>query len=278
MPAHLTAEAVGASHCAVHISERPGEGPTMVLLHGIPGSSASWDPLVQAFGAGPRLLIPDLVGFGGSDRTDDIRSLHAAGQAEALAPALAPLLGERPVLVGHDFGGPVAIELIARLPGRFSALVLVSTNVLADTPIPFPLSLVNAPLMGNLAARLLFSRLSLRMMYRQGSKRRKLDSRNGVGDSAQARAIATIFCESLRHLPEIYGPLERALANIDLPALVVWGDSDPFFGVDRAERTVAALRNATMRVVDYCGHFLPEEAPEELAAAILSFVGTPRIQ
>lgn len=269
MAARVTSAGPEGANLAVHTF---GSGaPSVLLLHGIPGSSRSWDAVVRELEGSCKVLVPDLLGFGASERTREIALLHARGQAAALAPALGPLLTPGTVLVGHDFGGPVALELMGRMPGVFGGLLLISTNLFPDTPVPFPLSLVRLPLAGRLAGAALFSRPSLRFMYRRGSRTR-LHPGPGIGDRAQARAIATIFGESLRNLNALYSPIARAASEVRLPTLVVWGDGDPFFGTGQAKRTQDAIPGAHLQILSDCGHFVPEERPGDVARLILEMV------
>ena len=252
-----------------------GDGDaTVVLLHGIPGSSRIWDGVVPLLASGCRVVVPDLLGFGGSGRSTDLVVLHAAGQAAALAQVLDHLGVGRAVLVGHDFGGPVALTLARRRPELVSGLVLLATNALADTPIPFPLSAVTWPGWGRLAARILFSAPSLSLMLRRavGSPRPPLDIESALGDRGQRRAIRLIFQASLTGLAELYGPVQDGLAGVAVPALVGWGDRDPFFSVDQGRRTAAAIPGARLRLYEDAGHLLPEERPREVASDVAELV------
>lgn len=269
MAARVMAPGPGGDPLSVHIFGTGG--PTVVLLHGIPGSSRSWGGVVRELQDSCTVLVPDLVGFGASERTSDIARLHAHGQAASLESALRPLLAPGAVLVGHDFGGPVAVELLGRMPGAFGGLMLISTNLFPDTPIPFPLSLVRMPMVGRLAAAAIFSRPSLRLMYRQGSRTR-IDPRPGIGDRTQAKAIATIFGSSLRNLDALYRPIASAASEVRLRTLVVWGDGDPFFGTGQARRTADAIPGANLEILIGCGHFVPEEQPEKVARLIQELV------
>lgn len=86
------------------------------------------------------MVVPDLIGFGPSQRPSVIGDLHAASQAEALAELIDEIgLGSFTV-VGHDFGGPVAIALSGLRRTHVEALGLLVANVFPDAPIPFPLA------------------------------------------------------------------------------------------------------------------------------------------
>jgi pimeloyl-ACP methyl ester carboxylesterase len=253
---------------------REGAGPAVMLLHGVPGSAATWSQVAVRLAPEADVIVPDLLGFGGSARPRDLQTLHAVSQAEALLDALDAQEVPTATVVGHDFGGPVALSLLAMAPERVSSLGLLATNAFPDTPIPFPLSTIFWPVFGRLAAAGLFSRPSLRLMLRTGvgSPRVRLDPAAHLADADQVRAVRTIFEGSLRHLTELFSPVEIALETADVPGFVLWGDRDPFFTIESGKRTAAAFGVPLTRL-DGAGHFLPEERPEEVAQAVLSLHG-----
>ncbi len=245
----------------------------MVLLHGIPGSGASWhDVATRLAGRGATALVPDLLGFGASPRPLGIAALGADAQAAALVQALDERRVGRFAVAGHDFGGPVAAWTLRHAPDRVTHLSLAATNAFPDSPVPLPIRAVTWPVLGRPAAALLFSAPALRLMVRQAAQE-PVDVARAVGDARQARAIATIFAASLRELPERYAPVRDALAAATVPTLVAWGERDPFFSLAQARRTADLVPGARLEVYAGCGHFVPEERPLELAddlAALLS--------
>jgi pimeloyl-ACP methyl ester carboxylesterase len=251
-------------------AEATGSGPTVLLLHGIPGAGAVWNRVGDRLAAGHRVICPDLIGFGHSARSDDIRVLWADAQADGVLALLDDLEVTRALVVGHDFGGPVAAHLMAKAPSRFAGLVLASTNTFGDTPIPFPLSGILWPGIGGIWARMLFSAPSLRMMVRQGvgTNAPRLDPSVYVGDRGQVEAIRAIFSTALRELAKRYQPITDTLQGVHVPTRVVWGDRDPFFPLAQAERTAGLIEGATVTVLAGAGHFLPAERPTELADTI----------
>ena len=239
---------------------------TFLLLHGIPGSARTWDAVAERL-RGDRVLMPDLLGFGGAPFPEDEDGLLAANQAAHVESVLDEAGVDRVVVVGHDFGGPIAAHLHRRAPDRVAALALLATNAFPDTPVPFPLSMLRAPVLGAIAERVLFSRPALELMVRQGMRtpgiRPPMD--RYIADRRAQRSIATIFASSLRRLDELYRPVAETLATAQVPALVGWGDRDPFFPVAVGRRTADLLPHARFRLYEGAGHFLPEERPEEVA-------------
>jgi pimeloyl-ACP methyl ester carboxylesterase len=249
-------------------------GRKILLLHGIPGSRRVWASVSQHLATEHTVLSPDLLGFGGSDVVHDINSLWIEGQGRALLGLLEQLGWQRFSVVGHDYGGPVAMGLHALAGDRFETVTLVSTNMFPDTVVPAPLSGIFLPLIGRGIAKLLFSRASLGMMVRSGMRRRKPASLGHyLGPKTQSVAIATIFETALREMEERYAPVLNEWRKVHVPRVVVWGDSDPFFSVEVGRRT-SNENGAMFRLLSRAGHFLPEECPEDLSEAVLSLLRT----
>lgn len=220
------------------------------------------------------VLAPDLVGFG--DSPGGGRPPHAAGQADILAGLIRAVGLARVHVAGFDFGGPTAVLLAARAPDLVASLTLAATNTLTDTPIPWPLHLVRPPLVGDVFARLFFGRVGLLVMWRAAVARREryscAEHRAMLGEGDTVASTRRIFQASLRDLPGLYGPVETGLGLIRVPSAVVWGDRDPFFPVEVGRRTAARLAGSTFTVLNGCGHFIPNEEPDALAAIIMDTV------
>lgn len=250
---------------------RSGAGPAVVLLHGIPGQGLVWQQVAAALGDEFDIVVPDLVGFGASEGPErpTTDTVGPAAQAAGVARLLDDLGVRGATVVGHDFGAPVALLLAASRPDLVGALCMLSGNTFPDTPIPFPLSLVNVPGVGGLFSRLLFSTPSLGLMLRRGTGSASTPPARALylGDRRQRRTVAIAFSGALTRLAELYAPVAAALADLGVPALVGWGDRDPFFPPGQAERTAAAA-NARLRIFQGAGHFLPHERPTEIAEEI----------
>ncbi len=250
-----------------------GIGEAVVLIHGIPGGPGAWHPVAGHLAHSHRVIVPHLLGFQESSRPALPTELWTDSQAEGVLRVCDQLGIQEAVLVGHDFGGPVAAKLIELRPHQWSHLALFSTNVFGDTPIPMPLALAVLPGIGGIFRKLLFSKPALAMMLKQGVGRPgvSLESASYLGDDKQVNAIATIFSYALMNLDSLYPPIERALAGYDRPSLVGWGDRDPFFSVDQGRRT-AELLAGEFSLYGGAGHFTPEECAEEITADLRKFL------
>lgn len=253
---------------AVHAS---GDGPTVVLIHGIPGSRHAWiDVEPRLLEAGYRVITLDLLGFGDSDRPSDRESLWIEAQVDAIAAALQARNESAAVIVGHDYGAPIAVRFAIRYPERSRALVLAAGNLFTDTPIPAPLKVVALPVVGDLAARVMFSAPALRMMLWAGSGRPRptLNHESYIGDPEQQLAIRTIFTTALRELAGRYAQIEAALSRLHLPVSVIWGDRDPFFSVEIGRRAARSISGARFHLARGAGHFLPAERADLFVEAV----------
>lgn len=254
---------------------RRGSGPTVVLVHGIPGCADGWRGVESELARSCDVVTVDLLGFGssGGPSRPSSQDVGPMAQAAALAALLDDLGVRDATVVGHDFGAPIAVLLTADRPDLVGALVLLAGNTFPDTPIPFPLSLTTAPAIGRLVSTLLFSRPSLALMLRQGvgEGASAPDPAAYLGDARQQRTIATIFLAALTRLEDLYTPVAEALEQLSVPVLVGWGDHDPFFPVQQGART-AAVAHGTLHVFEGAGHFLPHERPDEVARVVADLV------
>lgn len=262
-----------------------GEGPAVLLVHGNPTWSFLWRKVIRALSAsGYRVIAPDLVGFGLSDKPRRL-SFHTVDTHVDIVTELVSRLELGSVVVaGQDWGGPIGCGVAERLDadGALRGLVLGNTAVLAAKR---PVHATSFHRFAHLpiASEVAFVGLGFPLQWLP----RIQGDRTSIGHN-EARAYAFPF---RRHRDRV-GPL--ALARMvphrdghpSLPALdrigawvagwkgptaLVWGVRDPVLG--RALRRLAeALPHARVTETD-AGHFLQEEVPQELCAAIRSLAG-----
>lgn len=243
-----------------------GTGQVIVLLHGFPGNARDWGAVATTLSPNYRVIVPDLLGFGRSDAPNDIAGLNIAAQSAALEHLLAERNVTRCVLVGQDYGGPIAVALAARRPDLVVGLVLSSCNFFRDPALQAPMKLLPVPGIGRAVEAALFSPPSLRYMAHNGTRSGK--RLPAVNSAAEVRSIHTIFATILRDLPTHFGAVEDALPALAVPVLVAWGDHDPFFAVPHARRAADAIPGARLRLYEGVGHFPHLEVTETYACDI----------
>lgn len=111
----------------VHLRERPGDGPVVVLLHQTPSSSVMWEDVMAAYPPGPRIIAPDTPGFGASDPPSALPADGLGYYARRLVGVLDALGVERADVAGHHTGAMIATELAVAAPERVRRLVLLGT-------------------------------------------------------------------------------------------------------------------------------------------------------
>lgn len=226
---------------------RSGDGPPRVLaLHGWRRTSADFDKVLSGLSAGAVAL--DLPGFGASPEPP------AAWGTEDYAKAVTAVLSEfdgPAVVLGHSFGGRVAVRLAASQPQAVAALVLTGVPLLRAAP-------AGKPALSFRAARWLHRRGVL-----PDDRMEALRRKHGSADYRAATGVMRdVF---VRVVNESYEDDLRALA---CPVELVWGSDDADARLDVAERAAKLVGEARLTVVDGAGHLTPLTAPDALRAAV----------
>jgi haloalkane dehalogenase len=259
-----------------------GEGQPVLLVHGTPTSSYLYRRLIPALANHRRVIAPDHLGFGSSDKRGNA-DYTPAGHARNLERLIEALSLKDLVLVVHDFGGPIGLSYALEHPENVRGLVLFNTWMwsLAGTPAERMSRLLSGAL-----GRFLYTRLNLspRVLLKAafGDKRK-------LGREAHRHYMSAFPTPADRRAPwvlarELIGSTEwyeslwsRRARLAETPALLLWGLKDPAFGPSYLARWREALPSA--RVVEYveAGHFVQEEAPEEAAAQMVRFLEDPAV-
>lgn len=252
---------------------RMGQGDPVVLLHGTPFSSVVWRDIAVALARTHQVYVWDMLGYGQSEMRDG-QDVSLAAQQEIFASLLDHWGLTEPTVVAHDFGGAVALRthLLSRL--RYRALALVDPVALAPWGSPFfRLVRENAAVFGQLPENL---HAALVREYVASASSRGLHPaslerlvRPWLGGAGQAAFYRQIAQADQRYTDEI----EPRYAEIDIPVLVCWGADDTWIPVAKGEQLAGAIPGARLRRVPGAGHLVQEDAPAELTAALLEFLG-----
>jgi pimeloyl-ACP methyl ester carboxylesterase len=263
-----------------------GSGDPVVMVHGNPTWSFHFRALVTALRGDHRVIAPDHIGMGLSDKPDDRRyPYRLASRVDDLEALLASLRLTRPLtLVLHDWGGMIGMAYAARHPETIGRLVLLNTAAFHLPPemkLPASLRLARDTPLGTLAvrgagafhraaARLCCTRRPLSREVRRGytAPYRSWASRIGIlrfvqdiplrpGDPSYA-----LVSEVEAHLPRFR----------DTPALICWGERDFVFTPAVLERWRAIWPRAEVHRFPDCGHYLLEDAAEEIPGLVRAFL------
>lgn len=253
-----------------------GEGPAVVLVHGIPTSPMLWRhvlPLVRG-----RCLAFEMTGYGGSIPDGESRDLGLAAQAERLLQWLDTLGVEKPVLVGHDLGGGVAQIAAARRPDAFGGIVLTNAVCYDSWPIPSVRMMQRASaLLRHLPESALYPTI-VQLLHRGHDDRARALESIGVHWAPYVThgAAAALMRQvtGLRTADTV--DVADRLPSLGLPARVVWGEADSFQKVAYGRRLAADL-GTTLQTIPGGKHFTPEDHPDRIAAVINDLLATREI-
>jgi pimeloyl-ACP methyl ester carboxylesterase len=251
-----------------------GDGPPLVLVHGLGGSATNWVDLAPLLSRHYRLVVPDLPGHGGSE------ALAGASGLQPYADRVAAVIEhERAVpapVVGHSLGGLVVLRLALRRPDAVSAVVLAASAGLS---------------VGNVWGRNLLTAFTVVRPGRLAGRYRSVVARSpllrrlvfGFVSVADPVGLSETSVEGFlagQVLHTDTGSAWRSLRDddprtdlerVEQPALVLWGSDDAQLPLDDAFEYARRLR-APLRVIAGCGHLLIGERPEACAAAIHEFL------
>jgi pimeloyl-ACP methyl ester carboxylesterase len=266
---------------------RAGAGEPVVLLHGWPGDRTDYDDLVPLLTDAAEVVVPDLRGFGRSDKHPQPPGevYSAAAQARSVLGLIGELGLERPVIAGYDIGSRIAQAIARSAPATVRALVV-------SPPLPGPGDRV-------------LSADAQREFWYQSFHQLPLVEEVLDGDAAAVRAYLAHFWRRwsgpefeltearLDHLVDVYrapgamaasvgwyragsGTVASALSEvapapderIHTPTTVLWQEHDPLFPRAWSDRLDRFFSHVELRPLDGVGHFTPLEAPAAFAAAV----------
>lgn len=255
----------------------PRGGTPVVFLHGVPTSAYVYREVVRAMYEEHDCIAFDWPGFGMSAKPKKLDLSHRA-RAEHLLALLDALGIPKAHLVVHDVGGPAGLLVAVEHPERVERLVLLNTTVYKShyrPPLPALVQLV--PIVRDVT-RPLFQKPTFEFFFKHGCARperlRGDVLENHWRLASRDDGLRVVF-DTWAQLPEGAASIGRVRSRIDKfqgPSLVLFGADDPYLPPPNAERFAKALPNAELQLLPQAGHFLQEDAPEEVAERIMRFL------
>lgn len=261
--------------------EDAGDGDALLLLHGMAGSSHTWRNVIPALSKRYRVIAPDLLGHGESDKP---RSDYSLG---AFAVWLRDLLDElgvsRATVVGQSLGGGVAMQFVYQHPEYCQRLILISSGGLGPD-VGWTLRLLSAP-----GAELLMPVLAPPPVVAAGNRLRSWFSSVGIqsprgaemwsayqslADAATRQAFSRTLRSVVDHRGQSVSALNRLHMTSDLPTLVIWGEQDRIIPVDHGYAVQALRPSCRLEVLPGVGHFPHVERPSDVVDLIDDFIAT----
>jgi len=259
-----------------------GEGPVVLLVHGMAGSSDMWRPTIPLLSPHVTYVAPDLPGHGRSDKPKGDYSLGA--QASFLRDLLVALGHERATVVGQSLGGGITLQFAYQYPERCERLALVCAGGLGQevNPLLRALTLPGAELVLPIAFQPIYRNVVdgvVGLMRRVGLQPTPVAMETwrsycSLIEPETRRA----FLSTLTAVVDVSGQRvsahDRLYLASALPTLIVWGDADPIIPVAHAHETHAAIPGSRLEIFEGAGHYPHCEDPVRFAEVLLDFIDT----
>jgi pimeloyl-ACP methyl ester carboxylesterase len=257
-----------------------GDGPPVVLIHGMVNSSKHWERVALQLADRYTVVAPDLIGHGDSAAVRGDYSLGA--HACSIRDLLTTIGIDRATVVGHSLGGGIAMQFFYQFPQRVERLALVSSGGLGHEVSPL---LRGAVLPGATAGIWLVANRRVRAAIdRAGERMRARGSPKGVYLQAIARAMRPLqegaarqaFLQTLRAVIDVRGQHVSAVDRLyllgELPTLIVWGERDNTIPLEHGRAAHELIPNSRFVTLPKAAHFPNLEDPDGLAAALLEWL------
>ena len=259
---------------------RLGEGPVVVLVHGITSSSRTWLSVLPALAERYTVIAPDLLGHGlsGKPRGDYSLGAYASGIRDLLSVLGLP----RATVVGHSLGGGIAMQFAYQFPQSIDRLVLVDSGGLGNE---VSLLLRAATLPGaEYVLPLLFGPVA----RTTGSTVGRIAGRFGIKGSANVRGMAESFASlgdgdarrafvhTARSVIDPSGQRvdarDRLYLSEGIPTLLVWGERDPIIPVAHGLAAHELMPHSRLEIFPGAGHFPFNDDPDRFARVVDDFI------
>jgi pimeloyl-ACP methyl ester carboxylesterase len=260
---------------------RAGQGEAVLLIHGLAGNSRTWKDVMPHLARTHDVIAPDLLGHGESAKPMGDYSLgaHASGLRDLLVILGVPSA----TIVGHSFGGGVAMQLAYQHPELCDRLVLIGSGGLGRE-VSWLLRALTVPGAEQLAP-LLFPRWfadcgsdASRFLRRRGVAAPLLGEVWRAYTSLAGTQNRKAFLRTIRTVIEPGGQtvsaIDRLYLAAHLPTLIVWGERDAIIPVAHAHVAHDAIPGSRLVILPGVGHFPHTEAPEQLLDALTDFLAT----
>jgi pimeloyl-ACP methyl ester carboxylesterase len=256
-----------------------GEGPPLLLIHGIGDSSRTWEQVIAVLAREHTVIAPDLLGHGLSDkpRADYSVAAYANGMRDLLA-----VLGiDRVTLVGHSLGGGVAMQFAYQFPEKTERLILVASGGAGNevSPLLRAATLPGAQL-GMSALRLPGARIAVNLgveILRRTDTGLGLDAVDlrRVVQALPDRTARSAFIRTLRSVVDWRGQvvtmLDRSYLARGMPTMLMWGARDSVVPIGHGRRAHAAMPGSRFEIFPSAGHFPFRSDPARFVGLLEDF-------
>ncbi len=252
-----------------------GRGPVIVLLHGFGGWQATWHALQGILVArGYRVIGIDALGAGASARPSERAAYTTAAQAQTIIALLAHLGIDKYTVLGHSYGGRIALQMAIYEPTRVSRVIGLAPEVMSTDRPPIA-KLVVLPVIGYALAFWSTAPSLVQYGLRGVSKRPAWVQAQHQHYALSAKVRGHLAGQISQSAATKDGdlPVPQHIQDIICPVFVIWGANDPVFPATHAITMVERMQNTQIGIIPNVGHVPHEEAIQETEAFILQALG-----
>ena len=237
---------------------------TLVLLHGLGASAERWTAVIPIFAEHFRVVVPDLIGFGYSDKplTDYTLDFFS----NFLEKFFIASNVDRPIILGSSLGGQISAEYTSTHPQNVEKLILTSPSGVMKQATPA----LDAYMMAAMYPNEQNAKNAFELMEGSGEK---IDEKitDGFIERMRLPNAKLAFMSTILGLKnaEI---ITKKLQSIITPTLIIWGSDDPVIPIQHADEFVAAISDCEFFKMDNCGHTPYVQEPTIFASKVLDFV------
>lgn len=261
------------------LNEDASNQPVMLAVHGNPTWSFYWRALIESFAGSHRVVVPDHIGCGLSDKPQDW-DYRLEQHINNLCALVEHLNLQNIVLVVHDWGGAIGMGMAGRMPNRIQKLVVTNTAAFRSQEIPMSIASCRIPVFGSIAVRG-FNAFAGVATWRASAKGLSKAVKSGLTlpYNSWASRIATLkFVEDIPLKPshpsyDALMKVEEGLSILlDKPMLICWGEQDFCFTPNFRKEWQRRFPDAEVHAWDDVGHYVIEDVPERLVSTMTEWL------
>lgn len=254
-------------------------GPVMVCLHGFGASRETWNDIKPHMSGVARMVMLDLLGFGKSSKPRGA-DYSPRAQAEIVSESIDKLNHTGVTLVGHSYGGGIALLTYFLRMGRGIERLILIDAAGYEQPLPFFVGVLRIPVINKLILAVIPSRLRATITLRHLFHARAAITQERIERYAKyfdlPGAHAAYIAAAKAVVPNDLDSIVSAIPTITVPTLVIWGTNDAVISVKNARQFATDISGSQIIVMPRCGHIPHEEWPVETAEALRNFINGRR--